>query len=81
MIRACLVAAALLWSAPAYAFPCWMVRKAVAQYGAETVESWAKARGVSEKDIENIFVNNPARAYAFTSTQNKSKERSSARYA
>jgi hypothetical protein len=52
MIRACLVAAALLWSVPAHAFPCWMVRQAVAQYGAATVESWAKARGVSEKDIE-----------------------------
>jgi phosphotriesterase-related protein len=35
--------------------------------------------GLSEKDIENIFVNNPARAYAFTATQRK--ERSSARHA
>jgi hypothetical protein len=52
MIRACLVAAALLWSVPAHAVPCWIVRKAVAQYGAEAVESWARAKGVSEKDIE-----------------------------
>jgi nickel-dependent lactate racemase len=29
-----------------------MVRQAVAQYGAAAVESWAKARGVPEKDIE-----------------------------
>jgi nickel-dependent lactate racemase len=52
MIRVCLVAAALLWPGPAQAFPCWMVRQAVAQYGAAAVESWAKARGVPEKDIE-----------------------------
>ena len=52
MIRACLVAAALLWSVPGYAFPCWMVRNAVAQYGAAVVESWARAKGISEKDIE-----------------------------
>jgi hypothetical protein len=52
MIRACLVAAALLWSIPAHAFPCWAVRRAVAQYGAAAVESWAKARGISEKEIE-----------------------------
>jgi hypothetical protein len=52
MIRACLVAAALLWSVPAQAFPCWMVRRAVAQYGASAVESWAKANGISEREIE-----------------------------
>jgi hypothetical protein len=52
MIRGCLVTAALLWSVSVQAFPCWMVRQAVAQYGATAVESWAKARGVSEKDIE-----------------------------
>jgi hypothetical protein len=52
MIRACLVAAALLWSVPAYAFPCWMVRKAVAQYGAAAVESWARAKGISDNEIE-----------------------------
>ena len=52
MIRACLVAAALLWSFPADAFPCWMVRKAVAQYGASAAESWARAKGISEKEIQ-----------------------------
>jgi hypothetical protein len=52
MIRACLVAAALLWSFPADAFPCWMVRRAVAQYGASAVESWARAKRISEKEIQ-----------------------------
>jgi hypothetical protein len=52
MIRACLVAAALLWSSPGHAVPCWVVRKAVAQYGAAAVESWARAKGISEKEIE-----------------------------
>jgi hypothetical protein len=52
MIRACLVATALLWSVPAHGFPCWMVREAVAQYGAAAVESWARAKGIPEKEIE-----------------------------
>ena len=52
MIRACLVAAALLWSVSADAFPCWMVRRAVAQYGASAVESWARAKGIPEKEIQ-----------------------------
>jgi hypothetical protein len=52
MIRACLVAAALLWSVPGHGFPCWMVRQAVAQYGVAAVESWARAKGISEKEIE-----------------------------
>jgi hypothetical protein len=52
MIRACLVAAALLWSGPVHAVPCWVIRKAVAQYGAAAVESWARAKGISEKEIE-----------------------------
>jgi len=52
MIRAMVVVAVLLWSVPTHAFPCWMVRKAVAQYGVSAVESWAKARGISEKQIE-----------------------------
>jgi hypothetical protein len=29
-----------------------MVRKAVAQYGEAAVESWARSKGVSEKEIE-----------------------------
>ena len=52
MIRACVLVAALLVSYPANAIPCWMVRKAVAQYGEAAVESWARSKGISEKDIE-----------------------------
>jgi hypothetical protein len=29
-----------------------MVRKAVVQYGEAAVESWARAKGISEKEIE-----------------------------
>jgi len=42
---------ALLISSPAHAYPCWMVRKAVAQYGEAAVEQWARSNGVSEKTI------------------------------
>jgi hypothetical protein len=52
MIRAVLVAAALLFSIPAHAIPCWMVRKAVAQYGEAAVETWARSKGISDKEIE-----------------------------
>jgi hypothetical protein len=52
MIRICLIVAALLDSCPARAFPCWAVKKAVAQYGEAAVESWARARGISDKEIE-----------------------------
>lgn len=52
MIRAMVVLAALLLSLPTQAIPCWMVRKAVAQYGEVAVESWARAKGISEKEIE-----------------------------
>jgi hypothetical protein len=52
MIRVMVVLAALLVSLPAQAIPCWMVRKAVAQYGEAAVESWARAKGISEKEIE-----------------------------
>jgi hypothetical protein len=52
MIRSMMVVAALLWSVPAHAVPCWMVRKAVAQYGEAAAESWARAKGISEKEIE-----------------------------
>jgi hypothetical protein len=52
MIRAMVVFAALLWSVPAHAVPCWVVRKAVAQYGEAAAESWARAKGISEKEIE-----------------------------
>ena len=33
-------------------FPCWAVKKALAQYGAAAVESWARAKGISDKEIE-----------------------------
>jgi hypothetical protein len=52
MIRACVVVAALLLSVPAYAFPCWAIRKAVAEYGEPAVEGWARARGVPDEEIE-----------------------------
>ena len=52
MIRVCVVVAALLISVPAYAVPCWAVRKAVAQYGEATVEAWARSKGIPEWEIE-----------------------------
>ena len=52
MIRACVVIAALLVSYPAHTVPCWVVRRAVAQYGEAATESWARSRGISEKEIE-----------------------------
>ena len=52
MIRACALVAALLFSVPACAFPCWAVRKAVAQYGEAAVETWARSRGIPDKEIE-----------------------------
>jgi len=52
MRHAMVLIAALLVPVPAQAIPCWMVRKAVAQYGQPAVESWARARGISEAEIE-----------------------------
>ena len=52
MIRACVLIAALLLSCPAHAIPCWVVRKVVAQYGEAAVESWARAKGIADKEIE-----------------------------
>jgi hypothetical protein len=52
MIPAIVLVAVLLDPVPAQAVPCWMVRKAVAQYGEAAIESWARAKGVSEKEIE-----------------------------
>jgi hypothetical protein len=53
MIRvAVVVTGLLLGSSPAHAFPCWMVKKAVAQYGAAAVEAWAWANGISDKEIQ-----------------------------
>ena len=52
MIRIFLMVVALLASCPAQAFPCWAVKKAIAQYGEAAVESWARAKGISDKEIE-----------------------------
>src|ERR1700692_3961636 len=52
MICACIVVAALLLSVPAYAVPCWAIRKAVAEHGEAAVAAWARARGISDKEIE-----------------------------
>jgi hypothetical protein len=52
MICMVLLIAASLLSSPAQAFPCWAVKKAVAQYGEAAVESWARAKGISDKEIE-----------------------------
>ncbi len=52
MIRIVVLAAVLLLSFPAHAIPCWVVKKAVAQYGEAAVESWARSRGISDKEIE-----------------------------
>jgi hypothetical protein len=52
MTRLALVVAALLVSIPSQAVPCWVVKKAVAQYGEAAVESWARSKGISDKEIE-----------------------------
>ena len=52
MIRAFAAIAALLVAFPAHAIPCWVVKKAVAQYGEAAAEFWARAKGISDKEIE-----------------------------
>jgi len=47
-----LLIAALLALSPAQAVPCWVVKRAVSQYGEAAVESWARAKGISDKEIE-----------------------------
>jgi hypothetical protein len=42
----------MLASTPADAVPCWVVRRAVAQYGEAAAEAFARAKGFSPKDIE-----------------------------
>ena len=37
---------------PAQAIPCSVVRRAVAQYGEAAVEAWARAKGISDREIE-----------------------------
>ena len=52
MIRVIVLVAVILPAIPAHAIPCWVVKKAVAQYGEAAVESWARAKGISDKEIE-----------------------------
>jgi hypothetical protein len=52
MIFAIVVLAGLQSWSSAHIIPCWAVKKAVAQYGATAVESWARANGLSDKEIE-----------------------------
>ncbi len=52
MIRVIVLVAVVLPAIPAHAIPCWVVKKAVAQYGEAAVESWARANGISDKEIE-----------------------------
>jgi hypothetical protein len=52
MIRAVVILAAFLVSFPAQAVPCWVIREAVAQYGEAAVESWARAKGIPDREIE-----------------------------
>lgn len=52
MIRVGVMVAALLFAVPAHAISCWVVSKAVVQYGEAAVESWARSKGISDKDIE-----------------------------
>ncbi len=52
MIRVIVLVAVVLPAIPGHAIPCWVVKKAVAQYGEAAVESWARAKGISDKEIE-----------------------------
>jgi len=47
-----MVAVALQCCVPARAIPCWVVRQAVARYGAAAVANWARAKGISDQEIE-----------------------------
>ena len=48
MIRVIVLVAVILPAIPAHAIPCWVV----AQYGEAAVESWARAKGISDKEVE-----------------------------
>jgi hypothetical protein len=52
MIPLILLLAGLVASSPADTVSCRVVKRAVAQYGEAAAESWARARGFSDKDIE-----------------------------
>jgi hypothetical protein len=42
----------LLASSPADAIPCWVVKRAVTQYGEAAAEASARTKGFSARDIE-----------------------------
>jgi len=52
MIHLSLLVVVVLALSPAQAVPCRAVKRAVAQYGETAVESWARANGISDKEIE-----------------------------
>ena len=52
MIFVVIVLAGLQSLSPPRVIPCWAVKKAVAQYGVAAIESWARAKGISDKEIE-----------------------------
>jgi len=52
MIAVIIMLAGIQIVPPPRAVPCWAVRKAAAQYGMAAVESWARAKGISDKEIE-----------------------------
>lgn len=52
MIVTIVVLAGLQVLSPPRVIPCWAVKKAVAQYGVAAVESWARAKGISDNEIE-----------------------------
>jgi hypothetical protein len=52
MIHISLLVVALLDLSPAQAVPCWAVKRTVARYGEVAVESWARSKGIADKEIE-----------------------------
>jgi hypothetical protein len=52
MIHVGLLIVELLAFSSGQAIPCWAVKRAVAQYGEAAVESWARARRISDQEIE-----------------------------
>jgi hypothetical protein len=52
MIFTVIVLVGLQILSPPHIISCRAVKKAVAQYGVTAVESWARANGISDKEIE-----------------------------
>jgi hypothetical protein len=53
-MKSVLLIAFLLYPIPAQAIPCWIVKKAVAQYGEAAVEVWARKNGYSPIEVARI---------------------------